>query len=71
MRAQVLANAIDDREGARGSTTDTTITFRMRWHADLTLESRITYENQAFQIAGIREIGRHIGLDVTCERVGP
>jgi len=70
MRAQKLENAIDDREGTRGDTTDNVITFRMRWLVGATLESRVIYENQPFKITRIKEIGRRVGLDVTCERVG-
>lgn len=71
MRAQVLQFATDDREGARGNTTDTTITFRMRWLDGVTLEHRVSYQGHAFTIRHIKEIGRRVGLDVTCERVGP
>jgi head-tail adaptor len=69
--AQKLENAISDREGARGDTTDNTITFRMRWIDGVTLENRVTYQDQAFKIMSIKEIGRRVGLDITCERVGP
>lgn len=71
MRAQKLENAIDDREGARGDTTDNVITFRMRWLDGVTLENRVTYQGQPFKITRIKEIGRRVGLDITCERVGP
>jgi SPP1 family predicted phage head-tail adaptor len=72
MRAQKLSNAIIDREGgARGDTTDDTITFRTRWLNGVTLENRVTYQGQPFKIIAIKELGRHIGLDITCERVGP
>jgi SPP1 family predicted phage head-tail adaptor len=71
MRAQKLENAVTDREGARGDTSDNVITFRMRWIDGMTLENRIIYEGQQFPIMTIKEIGRHIGLDITCERVGP
>ena len=71
MRAQKLENAVSDREGARGDTTDNVITFRMRWLDGMTLEQRVSYQGQAFKIMTIREIGRRVGLDITCERVGP
>jgi SPP1 family predicted phage head-tail adaptor len=71
MRAQKLENAITDREGARGDTTDNVITFRMRWLDGVTLENRVSYQDQQFKIMSIKEIGRRVGLDVTCERVGP
>lgn len=70
MRAQKLANAIDDREGARGNTTDTSITLRMRWLDGVTLENRITYEGAQYTLRQIKEIGRRVGLDIVCERVG-
>jgi SPP1 family predicted phage head-tail adaptor len=70
MRAQKLENATDDREGQRGSTTDTVIAFRMRWLDGVTLENRISYEGQSFDIRQIKEIGRRVGLDITCERIG-
>jgi SPP1 family predicted phage head-tail adaptor len=71
MRAQKLENAVSDREGARGDTTDNVITFRMRWLDGVTLEHRVSYQDQPFKIMTIKEIGRRIGLDIQCERVGP
>jgi hypothetical protein len=45
--------------------------FRMRWMDGLTLDNRVSYQAQAFVIQQIEEIGRRIGLDIVCERVGP
>lgn len=71
MWAQVLQFATDDREGARGHTTDATITFRIHWLDGVTLENRVTYEGNSYTIRQIKEIGRRVGMDITCERVGP
>jgi SPP1 family predicted phage head-tail adaptor len=71
MRAQLLANATDDREGARGKTTDAVLTFRIRWLDGVSLEHRAVYQGDQFTISQIKEIGRRVGLDLTCERVGP
>jgi len=71
MRAQKLSNAIINKEGERGNASDATLTFRTRWIANVTLECRVTYEGQQFKITALTEIGRHVGLDITCERVGP
>ncbi|GAB9248269.1 head-tail adaptor protein [Bradyrhizobium diazoefficiens] len=71
MRAQLLKSDIDDREGARGHATDAMLTFRMYYFASLSLNDRLLYEGQPFEITGITEIGRRVGMDVTCERVGP
>ncbi|MGL9618304.1 phage head closure protein [Bradyrhizobium sp. U531] len=71
MRAQLLKNATDDREDARGRTTDAVLIFRTYYLAGLSLNDRLLYEGQQFEITGITEIGRRVGMDVTCERVGP
>jgi len=71
MRAQLLQNATDDREGARGKTTDSVLTFRMRWLDGVTLENRVVYQGKPFTISRIVELGRRVGLDLICERVGP
>jgi SPP1 family predicted phage head-tail adaptor len=70
MRAQKLENAVTDREGARGDTSDNVITFRMRWIDGVTLDNRVTYQDQPFKIMSLKEIGRRVGLDIMCERVG-
>jgi SPP1 family predicted phage head-tail adaptor len=70
MRAQLLKNATDDREGARGHATDAVLTFRMYYFASLSLNDRLLYEGQQYEITGITEIGRRVGMDLTCERVG-
>jgi SPP1 family predicted phage head-tail adaptor len=69
MRAQLLKNATDDREGARGHTTDALFTFRTRYLGGVTLENRVAYQGQNFAIVGIEEIGRRVGLDINCQRV--
>ncbi|MCP2209453.1 phage head closure protein [Bradyrhizobium diazoefficiens] len=71
MRAQLLKNATDDREGARGHTTNAVLAFRMYYFANLSLNDRLLYEGQQFEITGISEIGRRAGMDVSCQRVGP
>lgn len=71
MRTQKLENILSDREGERGDTTDNVITFRTRWIDGVTLENRVWYQGQAFKIMSVKEIGRRVGLDLMCERVGP
>jgi len=70
MRAQLLKNAVDDREDARGHTTDAVLTFRMYYFASLSLNDRLLYEGHQYDVKQITEIGRRVGMDVTCERVG-
>lgn len=70
LRAQLLQHATDDKEGQRGHTTDVVRTFRTRWLDGVTLENRVSYDGQQYQISQIKELGRRRGLDLTCERVG-
>ncbi|OAF13926.1 phage head closure protein [Bradyrhizobium neotropicale] len=71
MRAQLLQHATDDKEGARGHTTDIVRTFRIRWLDGVSLENRVTYDGRQYQIVSIKELGRRRGLDLTVEKVGP
>jgi SPP1 family predicted phage head-tail adaptor len=71
MRAAMLQYSADSREGQRGSTTDTTITFRTRWLDGVTLENSVLYDGERFKIVKVIEISRRVGLDIMCERVGP
>ena len=69
MRAQLLQHATDDREAERGHTADVVRRFRTRWLDNVTLESRVAYDGQQYQITQIKELGRRRGLDLTVERV--
>jgi SPP1 family predicted phage head-tail adaptor len=71
MRAQLLQFDTNDREASRGSATEQSVTFRMRWLDGVTLDHRVNYDGQAFTIKTIRELGRRAGLDLICERLGP
>lgn len=71
MRAQLLKNATDNQEGQRGDFTSAVSIFRIRYLDCVTLESAVTCQGQQFQIIGISEIGRRMGLELTCQRVGP
>lgn len=71
VRAQLLKNATDDREGARGHTTDAVLTFRIYYLAGLCPNDQLLYKGQQYEITGIAEIGRRVGMDVNCQRVGP
>ncbi|MGY4499400.1 hypothetical protein ACVWYH_003331 [Bradyrhizobium sp. GM24.11] len=55
----------------RGRVTDIVRTFRTRWLDGVTLENRVTYDGQQYQITQIKELGRRRGLDLTVEKVGP
>jgi hypothetical protein len=65
------ATANLDGSGVVREETDTKITFRTRWISGITPEHRVIYEGKPYKIQSLSEIGRHVGLKITCERVGP
>lgn len=71
MRAQIVGIATEEFVRGQGNSTETVITFRMRWLDDVTPANRITYDGMAFDIKETKEIGRRRGLDIRCVRVGP
>lgn len=71
MRAKLMQIAISDTENAsRGNTSDAVIVFRTRWLDGLTLEHRVVYQDSAYTIRNLKELGRRVGWDIQCERVG-
>jgi head-tail adaptor len=70
LRAQPIMRSTGDRQGQH-AVTDGTATFRTYFYPGVTLEHRAVFEGQAFKITAIKEIGRRVGLEITCERVGP
>ncbi|WP_375763080.1 phage head closure protein [Bradyrhizobium sp. Pha-3] len=72
MRAKVMQISLNDVESAnRGNTSDKTIVFRTRWLDDLDFEHRVVYQGDAYKIRNLKELGRRVGWDILCERVGP
>jgi head-tail adaptor len=46
------------------------LTFRVRWRDyQLTGSDRVTYSGGAYQVVGVTEIGRRVGLDIRCRRI--
>jgi SPP1 family predicted phage head-tail adaptor len=71
MRAQLLNNTTDNQQGQRGETSNAVLAFRMRYVDGVTLENRLTFQGRQFEIIIVSEIGRRIGMDLTCRLVGP
>lgn len=71
MRAQMIQIATDNTEVDRGNVSDKLVTFRTRWLDGVTLENQVVYNGQTYFLKNIKELGRRVGLDLICERVGP
>lgn len=68
MRAQIVKGSTEEFIRGQGATTETSITFRMRWLDGVTTEHRVTYDGAAYDIKEFREVGRRRGLDIRCVR---
>lgn len=71
MRAERARNAINDGLSESGSETTATLQFRTWYFDGLTLDDRVSYEDVAYRIKRIDEIGRRRGLNIVVERIGP
>lgn len=45
--------------------------FRVRYRTDITVEMRIVYQGDNYDIKSIAELGRHEGLEILAKRVQP
>lgn len=64
--AQQRPNRGDERFAVRGLVGKAVITFQMRYRADLALtnQDRIVYDGKTWDIADVREIGRHVVTEI-------
>lgn len=67
-RAQMVNEKIDDVERAYGAATDSTLWFKTRWVADITLEDRVNYGGTLYLIKELQEIQRRRGWNIRVER---
>lgn len=67
---------VSDSEKFRNGVVDVTVTtrFQVRWSsfmAGITREDRLVCEGVEYGIAGIKEIGRREGIEISCITIGP
>lgn len=63
--AQVLPISDGERWRAGEVAAHVTTRFRIRWGLGVTVRDRIVYEGRAYDIAGVKEIGRREGQEIT------
>jgi SPP1 family predicted phage head-tail adaptor len=68
LRAELVETAADETDPA---TTKTTVLFRTRYVAGVTVADRIDFDGRYFNIKHVSEIGRRRGLELHAERLGP
>ena len=67
--ATVWAEKIDikarERFAAQQDIAEQTTRFRLRWLMGITPKMRIISENKTYDIGGIAELGRRVGMEIT------
>lgn len=56
-----------ERVEAAKKTATRSIRFRVRWRDDVDETARILHDGLAYEITGVREIGRRVALEITAE----
>lgn len=70
VRAGIVKASTEEFMRDRGASSETIITFRLRYLDDVTLADRIAYDGDTYDIKDMRELGRRRGLDIRAERIG-
>lgn len=71
LRSELMESATTEADRDRGASTEARLKFRTRFVPGITLADRVTYAGASFNIVALEEIGRHRGLEITVERIGP
>lgn len=65
-RAELVEHVAADERKASGPSVRERLTFRLRYLA-ITPADRLRFNNKAFGIVLVRELGRRQGLEIVCE----
>lgn len=55
---------------ALGASSETALVFKARYVPGITLADRVQYDGAAYNIVGLAEVGRRVGLEISCVKVG-
>lgn len=70
LRAQLVQTSTEEFQRAFGAGTESTVVFRTRYVDDVELSDQIIYQDEAYDVKEIKEIGRRRGLELRCVKVG-
>jgi SPP1 family predicted phage head-tail adaptor len=68
--AELLQSEVVETRHANGVKATNSLSFRIRFFADITTEDRVIYSGQALHIRAIKEIGRYRVTELHCEGGG-
>jgi len=69
VRAELVSNAAAETGQAFGEAENVTLSFRIRHLDGLSTKDRVTYEDRAYGLVSIVELGRRRALELRCEAV--
>lgn len=70
VRAELVDLATEEMIRAYGASTEIAVVFRTWWRDGVGLADRILFDGDAFNIRGVKEIGRRRLLEIRAERIG-
>ena len=71
VRAEMVERTIAEAQADSGTRSETNITFRIRYVAEVALADRVTYAGKAFDLIEIEEPQRGRELVLKVRRIGP
>lgn len=71
LRAQIIEASTEETQRAFGAAQDTLTVFRTRFVEGITTANVIVHDDQGYDIVGIKEIGRRVGLEIRAIRRRP
>lgn len=66
LRAELVTEAAEEFIRGSGASEETAIVFRTRYLPGITLEDRVRFNGQSFNIKSVLPLGRRKGLELRC-----
>lgn len=69
MRVQRIQNLTAEELRDFGGSSEDSETFRGRWLDGVTVQDRVQFEGEPYNIKSLKQIGRRRSLEITCKRI--
>ena len=70
LRAQRIQTSTTEFMRAFGDSTETVMVFRTRYVTGVQVSDQVVFEGTTFELVQVVEIGRRVGLELRCQRIG-
>ena len=68
--ARKMESRVSERFSGASDQVAADVIFRIRWRDDFGQTAKVAFGEERFEIVGIVEFGRRVGLDLSCRRLG-